>query len=227
MSQKNANRLLGRETADANGIRMSGPLNPGAAGIVLLLACPPGVAGDPDGAAGPHGGAGRLDVAVVEVVERYPPYADFCGRHPAECDLGGPVVVASSPALMQTLGAVSAAVNREITFALDASQYDAEEYWALPTSGYGDCEDRALEKRRRLARLGLPRGAMRIALVFHRDLLTAHGVLTVETTAGTYILDSATDAVLRWDQAPYNFEARERLDGRWERFDQSQWTHHR
>jgi len=68
MSQKNANRLLGRETTDANDTRMSGPLNPGAAGIALLFACPPGVAGDPDGAVGPHGEAGRLDVTVIEVV---------------------------------------------------------------------------------------------------------------------------------------------------------------
>jgi predicted transglutaminase-like cysteine proteinase len=122
---------------------------------------------------------------------------------------------------------VNAAVNREIRLVLDVMQYDREEYWTLPENGRGDCEDKALEKRRRLAEMGLPRGAMRMALVFHRRLLTSHGVLTVETTAGTYVLDSATDEVQRWDQTPYNFEARERPDGRWTRFDQAQWTYQR
>ena len=65
---------------------------------------------------------------------------------------------------------------------------------------------------------------MRLALVMHRKRLNAHAVLTVETSRGTYILDSLTDEVLRWNRTPYNFEARERPDGRWERFDQTEWT---
>jgi len=174
----------------------------------------------------PEPGA-RLELPVVEVVERHPPYGDFCRRYPQQCDLSGPTVLVHSPELMQRLAAVNSAVNREIRFVLDAAQYNAEEYWALPTAGRGDCEDKALEKRRRLAAQGLARGAMRMALVFHRTQLTAHGVLTVETTAGTFVLDSSLDEVQRWDQVPYNFEARERPDGQWERFDQSYWTYKR
>lgn len=170
-------------------------------------------------------GSGRLDLPVAEVVDKYPPYEDFCRRHPRQCDLGGAMVLVHSPALMQQLAVVNAAVNREIRFVTDIAQYNAEEYWALPMAGRGDCEDKALEKRRRLVAQGLAPGAMRMALVFHRSLLTSHGILTVETSAGTFVLDSSDDEVRRWDRLPYNFEARERPDGRWERFDQSHWTY--
>lgn len=188
------------------------------AGLASVLAVSAG--------AGPDAPAadGRLALPLAEVVGRPAPYADFCRRHPEQCDLSGDGVVEHDPRLMATLASVNAAVNREVRFVLDKLQHNAEEYWALPASGRGDCEDEALEKRRRLAALGLPRGALRLALVMHRKRLSAHAVLTVETSRGTYILDSLTDEVLRWNRTPYNFEARERPDGRWERFDQTEWT---
>ena len=169
--------------------------------------------------------AGRLSLPVAEVVERHPPYAEFCRRTPRECDLRGATVLPFSPGLLHSLRTINAAVNNEIAFALDIEQYNVEEHWALPVSGRGDCEDMALEKRSRLVRSGYAPGALRLALVFHRTLLNSHCVLTVETTAGTYLLDSFTSEVLRWDQTPYNFEARERPDGYWDRFDQTQWRY--
>ena len=172
-----------------------------------------------------EGPGAHLVLPVVEVVDRYPPYVDFCRRHPQECDLSGAGVVAFSDALMLKLADVNLAVNTEIIFALDAGQYGSEEYWALPASGYGDCEDLALEKRARLAASGVPRGTMRLAFAFHKRHLNSHCVLTVETSQGTYVLDSFTNRVFRWDQASYNYEARERADGLWDRFDQEQWQY--
>jgi predicted transglutaminase-like cysteine proteinase len=168
---------------------------------------------------------GRLSLPVAEVVERHPPYADFCRRTPGECDLSGATVLSYDPALMDSLRTINAALNDEIEFTLDIEQYNFEEHWALPDSGRGDCEDMALEKRSRLVRLGLAPGALRLALVFHRTQLNSHCVLTVETTGGTYLLDSFTNEVLRWDRTPYNFEARERPDGSWDRFDQTRWRY--
>ena len=167
----------------------------------------------------------RLSLPVVNVVQRYPPYEDFCRRYPNECDLGGASVLFHSADLMDRIRVTNITVNREIRFLLDISQYNVEEYWALPTSGYGDCEDLALEKRSRLVKAGVSPGALRLAFVFHRRLLNSHCVLTVETTEGTYILDSYTDDVSRWDQVPYNFETRERTDGLWDRFDQTNWNY--
>ena len=165
----------------------------------------------------------QLSLPVVGVEDRYPPYADFCRRHPEECVLSGAGAVAFSDDLMRKLSEVNLAVNTEIRFAFDANQYGVEEYWALPSSGYGDCEDLALEKRSRLATSGVPRGALRLAIVFHKRYLNSHCVLTVETSKGTYILDSFTNRVCRWDKTPYNFEVRERTDGLWDRFDQTGW----
>ena len=173
--------------------------------------------------AGPS--AGQLSLPVARVVNRFPPYADFCRRQPDECDLGGNQVVTHNPELMRKLDEINTSVNHEIGFALDASQYGSEEYWALPISGYGDCEDLALEKRSRLATAGVTRGSLRLAFVFHKRHLNSHCILTVETSKGTYILDSFTDGVFRWDRTFYNFEARERTDGRWDRFDQTGWSY--
>jgi predicted transglutaminase-like cysteine proteinase len=168
---------------------------------------------------------GQLTLPVVKVVGQLPPYADFCRRQPDECDLSGDTVIDHSPDLMRKLDEVNISVNHQIRFALDASQYGLEEYWALPVSGYGDCEDLALEKRSRLAASGVPRGALRLAIVFHRKHLNSHCVLTVDTSRGTYVLDSYTHEVRRWDRTSYNYEARERTDGLWDRFDQTNWRY--
>lgn len=165
----------------------------------------------------------QLSLPVTRVVERYPPYADFCIRHPRECDLTGPPVVRFHTDLINKIESTNVAVNLEIEFMSDINQYNEEDYWALPISGYGDCEDLALEKRSRLVDAGVPSAALRLAFVSHKRLLNSHCILTVETSQGTYVLDSYSNAVSRWDQIPYNFEARERTDGLWDRFDQANW----
>jgi predicted transglutaminase-like cysteine proteinase len=160
---------------------------------------------------------------VVETVERYPPYADFCQRQPPACELEGKQVLHHSARLMRELEQVSRQVNRTVRFTLDRDLYSIEDYWALPDSGRGDCEDIALAKRARLVEIGYASAALRLAFVFDRDRPSAHCLLTVETTHGTYLLDSFSDHVTHWVDSPYNFEARERVDGRWDRFDQSVW----
>lgn len=165
----------------------------------------------------------HLELPLSAITRAYPPYADFCRRVPVECVLSGSQRIVHSDENMRKVAATNIAVNRAIRFVLDSDQYGAEEYWALPDTGYGDCEDLALEKRSRLVSDGMPSAALRLAIVVHRRFHASHCVLTVETTRGTYILDSQTDDVLRWDQVPYNFETRERTDGRWDRFDQDHW----
>jgi predicted transglutaminase-like cysteine proteinase len=166
--------------------------------------------------------AASIDLPVISIVERYPPYALFCRRQPAACQLDGASVIPHSATLMQELQRVSADVNREVVFALDQDIYSIEDYWALPHSGYGDCEDIALAKRARLIALDYPSAALRLAFVYIRGL-SGHCILTVETTEGTFLLDSRRDAVVHWAETGYAFEARERPDGRWDRYDQSLW----
>jgi predicted transglutaminase-like cysteine proteinase len=171
--------------------------------------------------------AGSIDLPVHEVVERYPPYVDFCARQPDACKLQGQPYLQYGPRLMAELEQVSRQVNQQVRFTLDIQQYSDEDYWAIPNAGRGDCEDIALAKRARLVALGYPSAPLRLAFVFDQGRPSAHCVLTVETTAGTYLLDSETDDILHWADSPYNFEARERTDGRWDRYDQSHWRHER
>jgi len=168
----------------------------------------------------------RLDLSVTEIRETYTPYASFCDRHPSSCDLSGPHLVDFTSDTLQLLASANAEINRAIDCRMsDKELFDLEEYWAFPSDGLGDCEDIALFKRERLVELGLPRGAITIAIVHHRVNMSSHAVLLVETTAGTYLLNMFTDDVVLWHKAPYNFEARERPDGSWERFDQNTWSY--
>jgi predicted transglutaminase-like cysteine proteinase len=169
----------------------------------------------------------RIDLPVVATTDRYPPYDDFCRRQPPACTLEGAPIIEQADGLLDDLQQVSREINRAVRFTLDSEIYSVEDYWALPTSGFGDCEDVALAKRVRLVAMGYPSAALRLAFVFSPDALSAHCVLTAETALGTFVLDSFTDAVVHWTESGYNFEARERPDGRWERYDQSLWQYAR
>lgn len=166
----------------------------------------------------------RLDLVVIDVVPSFPPYARFCERHPGDCDMAGVDAVELNAARKLEIIRINAQINHAVKFVPDMDQYGKEEYWEYPTSGFGDCEDKALEKRRRLVQRGFPRSVLRLAIGFHKRLLHSHCLLTVETTEGTYVLDSMGDAVRIWYQTPYDLETRERIDGQWDRFDQGIWS---
>ena len=167
----------------------------------------------------------NLNLPVVEVRKIYLPYASFCRRNPGHCEMVGPATIDLTEELRQTLSEVNAAVNASINcMASDKELYGQEEYWTYPSGGYGDCEDLALEKRARLVERDLPRAAMTMAIVHHKRTLMSHAVLLIETTSGTYVLNSFTDKIVLWNEAPFNYESRERVDGTWERYDQNLWT---
>jgi predicted transglutaminase-like cysteine proteinase len=167
-----------------------------------------------------------LNLPVIEIREKFIPYEEFCRRNPGECKITGPSTIELNTEVWNLLEEVNTAVNSEIRFVIDKIQYNKEEFWAYPFSGMGDCEDIALEKRLRLTKLGFPIGALRIAIVHNKAMLGSHALILVETTQGTFAMDRHNSQILLWYQLPYNFEARERPDGRWERFDQSIWTYY-
>lgn len=165
---------------------------------------------------------------VLPVQQVGPPptaYSDFCRAHPDDCRAPGPAVVPASAPLWRQLSRVNREVNASVRFMPDIESVGQEEDWRYPLQGRGDCEDLALEKRRRLVALGLPRAALTMAIVHHTTRYFSHAVLLVETSAGTWMLDSLSDDIACWDRTPFNFESRERSDGRWDRFDQSVWRH--
>lgn len=167
----------------------------------------------------------EMQLPVIELRDSFEPYASYCRRYPDHCDLSGPHIVEFNSDTSRLLQVENASANSAVIVASDEELYDREEYWAFPSHGAGDCEDIALFKRERLVGFGLPRGAMTIAIVHHRGMMFPHAVLLIETTAGTYLLDSLENDIVLWHEAPFNFEARERPDGSWERFDQSIWKY--
>ncbi len=161
-----------------------------------------------------------IDLYVFKIKKERINYNDFCDRHPGECDISGVDKVEMTDELWNLVNEVNKAVNTEIKFYLDDDQYGTEEYWNYPTSGMGDCEDNALEKRRRLVAAGVPRGALKMGTAFHNEMYYAHALLYLETDKGTFILDQDNREILIWHQTPYILESRERVDGSWEMFEQ-------
>ena len=168
--------------------------------------------------------AKTLNLPVTEVRDNFKPYQDFCLRNPGECNLNGKAIIGLTPEVWKQLVGINITTNRDIGLMFDKEQYQKEEYWTYPNSGFGDCEDIALEKRSRLVEIGFPRGSLRIGIGYHKKTLTSHAVLTVETNKGTYVMDSTNENIHIWYQTSYNYETRERTDGKWERYDQDIWT---
>lgn len=160
---------------------------------------------------------GRLDLEIARVELPPTQYQDFCERHPEACDLSGASTI-NWDETRSLLLSVNRDVNEEVELSSDMACWGVEEYWSFPAKGLGDCEDFALEKRRRLVDEGLPSAALTMAIVHHTEGLFAHAVLLAETTAGTRVLDNLNDDLLCWDTAPFRYERRERPDGAWARY---------
>ena len=144
-------------------------------------------------------------------------YARFCEEEPEACALTGPTLL-DFDRVADVLDEVNVAVNGEIRSDTDLACHGVEEKWTFPSTGWGDCEDFALEKRRRLVDSGLPSASLTMAIVHHEVRFFPHAVLLAETTRGTFVLDQLYDEVPCWDAVPYRWERRERPDGQWDRF---------
>jgi predicted transglutaminase-like cysteine proteinase len=165
-----------------------------------------------------------LDLPVSRTGPPPSAYQEFCRANPGACRLAGPAVMPWTPSARALVARVNRQVNAEVRSTPDTETTGEEETWRYPTNGRGDCEDIALEKRRRLVAQGLPAAALTMAIVAHRARLFTHAVLLAETGAGTYVLDALSTDPVCWNRSPYNFETREQPDGHWVRYDQRTWT---
>nr|WP_183751304.1 transglutaminase-like cysteine peptidase [Pseudochelatococcus contaminans] len=137
-------------------------------------------------------------------------WENFCGKNPATCrerdDRHG--IIALDAASWALILKTNIDVNAAITPMSDEEQWGVAESWDFPDSGYGDCEDYVLLKRRLLHRAGLPLAALMITVV--RDLEGAgHAVLTVRTDRGDFILDNKRNRVLLWSETGYGYIKRQ------------------
>lgn len=144
-------------------------------------------------------------------------YTDLCRRAPAFCvETGQSRKIPWSEALAADLKSVTSAVNKRVTYRTDPERTGKTEHWEVAGDA-GDCEDYALAKMRALERRGYPRSALRLAIARRQRDDQLHAVLLVETTRGTYALDSSYHGVYPWNSLPYT-------NWRWEAHDHEDWA---
>lgn len=90
------------------------------------------------------------------------------------------------------IGAVHRAVNA-LPYVSDMQNWGMADRWATPEEMFtrgGDCEDYALTKFFALRDLGVPVGAMQLAIVWDREDSEQHAVLFVESDGRRWMLDN-------------------------------------
>ena len=177
---------------------------------VLFLFTPVGVFAEP--------ACIPMDLPVASIGEPPENYSIFCLQYAGACDLEGARMVVWSAVERARVALINAQVNQEIEFVSDWDFNGVDDVWDYPLNCQGDCEDFALEKRRRLVENGFPSASLTMAIAFHEMQYFPHAVLLVETSKGTWVLDNLYETVLCWDAVPYIFTHREQPDGQWARF---------
>jgi predicted transglutaminase-like cysteine proteinase len=116
----------------------------------------------------------------------------MCRNLPAECApyaKGDAWQIELTDANLATLNRVNDQVNAEIQYRSDWDHWGLMELWNYPLDGLGDCEDFALEKRRRLVALGFPRRALLLTILDMHETVGLHMVLIARTDRGDILLD--------------------------------------
>jgi predicted transglutaminase-like cysteine proteinase len=135
---------------------------------------------------------------------------EFCQKLPGECRQRTPkqAPIELTRKLWTTIVNINNSVNVKVTPRTDMEQWGKEEVWSYPDSGFGDCEDYALEKRRELMNAGVPAGDL-LMTVARQPNGDGHAVLTVRTSLGEFILDNLESKVLSWTDTDYTYLKRQ------------------
>ncbi|PDQ17125.1 transglutaminase [Mesorhizobium sanjuanii] len=135
---------------------------------------------------------------------------EFCQKLPRECSQRTPkqAPVELTRKLWARIVSINNSVNTRIEPRTDMELWGKEEVWSYPDSGFGDCEDYALEKRRELMAIGVPAGDL-LMTVARQSNGDGHAVLTVRTSLGEFILDNLKSKVLPWTATDYTYLKRQ------------------
>jgi predicted transglutaminase-like cysteine proteinase len=133
-------------------------------------------------------------------------FDDFCNRHPSECkpNTSEEEIYKIDKTTLYLLESINMHVNANTKYMTDIEQYNALEYYNLTESGYGDCEDYVLAKRKLAISMGIPDKALSLGVVYTKNG-DGHAVLVVNTDLGSLVLDNSHDIILPWHQTNYFF----------------------
>ncbi len=150
-----------------------------------------------------HATSDRPFLQTVKAVDAPEGFSGICTRYGWACARSGHAAPDGRKALALATE-VNARINRQTREIADLVQYKRNEYWALPTSRGGDCEDFALAKKQALIAEGIAPESLLIATVLDRSR-NPHAVLVLRTDAGDYVLDNLTNRILGWRETGYTF----------------------
>lgn len=136
-------------------------------------------------------------------------HAEFCQIHGDDCSVFGTEdgVTELTEERWAQLVDINNAMNAAIVPITDQDYYNVAEFWTYP-SGYGDCEDIALAKRRELVDAGWDPSTLLMAVVRESNG-AGHAVLMARTDRGDLVLDNKDGAVKLWADTPYQFLKRQ------------------
>lgn len=106
------------------------------------------------------------------------------------------------------LDEINEKVNSSIEPVSDDEVYGVSEYWTLPVSNKGDCEDFALLKQKLLMDRGWPSSSLLLTVVAD-EKNQGHAVLTVRTNQGDFVLDNKNKTIQLWNELPYHYLMRQ------------------
>jgi predicted transglutaminase-like cysteine proteinase len=158
--------------------------------------------------------SGPIPVASAASItsDTLPPigWVQFCSDNPKECDGVDQAkrIAQVDDKKWKQLLRINRDVNHEIEPMSDMEQWNTLEKWSYPTTSKGDCEDYALEKRRRLIEAGWPRQSLLMTVVREKNG-NGHAVLTVKTDRGDFVLDNQEARVKAWTETGYRFIKRQ------------------
>lgn len=149
--------------------------------------------------------AGREDSKGAPV-EPPPGFIRFCIEFANQCQTppNSPSSILLTKDKLALLHKINLEVNEAIWPEDDLKHYGRAEYWTIPTDGYGDCEDYALTKRKKLLELGFPARALRLAIVLSAEA-GRHAVLIADTSQGDLVLDNLADEVTTRSDSAYQW----------------------
>ncbi|CCV13438.1 transglutaminase-like cysteine peptidase [Mesorhizobium sp. STM 4661] len=135
---------------------------------------------------------------------------ELCQKLPRECSqrtqTQAPIELTRK--LWARIVSINNSVNTRVEPRTDMEQWGKEEVWSYADSGFGDCEDYVLEKRRELMAIGVPAGDL-LMTVARQSNGDGHAVLTVRTSLGEFILDNLKSKVLPWTATDYTYLKRQ------------------
>lgn len=147
--------------------------------------------------------SGARHLSLASVVAAPAAARDLCVRYAWACGRTRGKI-ADHSRMIAIATEVNRRINRKVRPVDDIAQYHVEDYWTLPSSRGGDCEDVALFKKQELVARGVPADRLLLATVFSKKV-GAHAVLVLRLDEGDFVLDSLNTRIEAWHQTGYTF----------------------